>query len=249
MHSEPTQRGNPHRLTVKQHVFPVASIRRFCTSDGRVSVKLLQKNKVVSLFPEDILFCARRTWDQRSEQGFMRQVENSFQELADAILNQNSKQIKLEQHENRVVSHFYSLCRLRAEARQSPAPDVQVEGVLLGKVLTKDEEEILEKNWYSFSRGTTILGRQMASIRIQILLDKLCKPNTTWAVVQSNTVDFLVPDYFGSYGVVPLTPNICLVANAEGGQISSKNAIEINRIASAQASLYYFASDLARCAL
>lgn len=246
MPHEKTQRKNPHGLTVNQHVFPKESIERFTQDDGFVSVHLHQGNRTVPLRPNNARFCAKRVWNQAAEQGFMKKIEDDFQSLAQQILD-GSINLPLTPSEHTAVSEFYALCRLRAEARLARPTDIQINGVLPESALTKDQEEILEKNGYCFARGTTFPGRHIASIRIQMLLSRLCAPETTWAVVHSRTVEFLVPDSFREIGVVPLSPNYCLVANQIGGEITADNAIEINRIAIAQSSDYYFARDLAKC--
>jgi hypothetical protein len=241
---ERTQRRNPHKLTINQHVFPAASIARFAQKDGRVSVFLREQEKTLRLPPRDVLFCAKRVWNQTSENGFMRKVECTFQTLAERILNGT---FSLGPTENQTISRFYSLCRLRAEARQTPPADIQINGVQPGRPLTKNEEEMLEKNGYVSARGTTMPSRHMAGLRIQILLSRLYPQETTWAAVYSRTIEFIVPDSFCEIGIVSLSPNCCLVANVEGGEISSDNAIEINRIAIDKSSTYYFAQDLAKC--
>ncbi len=248
MRHERTQRRNPHGLTINQHVFPTASIARFAQEDGFVSIYLHEQQKTVRLPPQDVLFCARRVWNQASEHGFMSRVEGDFQKLANHILD-GSVGRSLGPTENRIVSQFYALCRLRAEARQAPPQDVQIKGVLPGSALTKNQEEMLEKNGYIFARGTTMPSRHIASIRIQVLLDRLCALETIWAVVYSRAIEFLAPDSFREIGIVPLSPNYCLVATQCGGEISSDNAIEINRIAIEQSSKYYFARDFAKCGI
>lgn len=246
MSHERTQRGNPHRLTINQHVFPAASIARFTQEDGLVSVYLREHRKTVRLSPTNVLFCARRVWNQASEQGFMKKIEDAFQVLADCILDHT---FDLGPAENRIASQFYALCRLRAEAKRVSRPDVQLKGVLPGNALTKNEEESLENNGYIFVRGTTIPSRHMASIRIQVLLDRLCPQKTTWAVAYSRAIEFIVPDSFCEIGIIPLSPNCCLVANHEGGEISSDNAVEINRLAIDKSFMYYFAYDFAKCGI
>ena len=148
-----------------------------------------------------------------------------------------------------LVSQFYALCRLREEARQDPPQDVQINGRLQEDPLTKDQEEILEKNGYMFGRSATMLGRHIASTRIQVLMNRLCEPETTWAVVYSRVIEFLAPDSFGEIGIVPLSPNYCLVANQDSGEISSDNAITINRMAIKLSSNYFFARDFTKCGI
>lgn len=246
MSYERTQHGNPHGLTINQHVLPKESIARFSQKDGFVSVFLLKQKKTFRLSPKDALFCAMRVWNQASEHGFMRKVEDDFQALANDILSDRID-CNFCPSENLIISHFHALCRMRAEARQTPHPDVQIQGVAPGSALTKDQEEVLEKNGYIFPRGTTIPGRHIESLRIQMLFARLCAPETTWAVVYSRMIEFLVPDSFREIGIVPLAPNCCLVANQIGGEISPDNAIRINRIAVAHSSTYYFARDFTKC--
>ncbi|MHB1677819.1 MAG: hypothetical protein ACYCSS_09825 [Sulfuriferula sp.] len=113
--------------------------------------------------------------------------------------------------------------------------------------MTQNQEETLEKNGYIFARGTTMPSRHMVSIRIQVLLDRVCAPETTWAVVYSRAIEFIAPDSFCEIGIIPVSPNWCFVANQVGGEISSDNAIEINRLAIDKSSKYYFARDFEKC--
>lgn len=79
---EKTQRGNPHKLTLRQHVFPAASIARFVDGDNCVSLYDVLRRRVRPAAPNDDVFLAQRTWDHGSEAGFMKQIENAFQILA-----------------------------------------------------------------------------------------------------------------------------------------------------------------------
>jgi hypothetical protein len=71
---EKTLPKNPNQLTVKQHVFPSRSIERFRNPNGRVSVYDILRRQIRLRAPNDILFCARRAWDQRAEAGYMKQI-------------------------------------------------------------------------------------------------------------------------------------------------------------------------------
>lgn len=248
MSHEKTQSGNPLKLTINQHTFPAASIVRFAREDGYVSVHLLEQQKIVRLKPKDKLFCAERAWNQAVEVGLMKNVEVAFQKLANQILTENFGST-LDSKENRTISHFYALCRLRDEVKQFPPQDIQMNNLLPETTLTKNEEEILESNGYIFARGLVMLSRHLASIRIRALLDRLCDPETTWAIIYSREIEFIAPDSFREIGIVPLSKNYCLVANHLSGEISSDNAIEINRIAVNSSLKYYFAHDLTKCGL
>ena len=84
---EPTQKGNPHRLTVKQHTFPKTSIARFAGQKGNVELFLKSLDRVIQAKPSNEIFCAERAWDQQAESGFMKKVEDDFQALAGRILD------------------------------------------------------------------------------------------------------------------------------------------------------------------
>lgn len=59
---EPTQKGNPHRLAVKQHTFPKTSIARFVGQKGNVELFLKSRDKVIQAKPSNEIFCAERVW-------------------------------------------------------------------------------------------------------------------------------------------------------------------------------------------
>lgn len=243
---ERPQPKNPHALTIKQHVLPARSITRFSGTDGRVAVRVKDRTEDLRLPPDDVMFCAQRAWDERAEHGYMKQIEDEFQELADKLLSGSHS---MDSTSNLAISRFYMLIRLRADARASPLPDVELKGIQ-GEKLTKDQEEILEKKWCSFSRANSgVPGRQMTGLQIQILLDRLCSSETTWGTVISTDVDFLVPDTFGDILIVPLSPKCCLVANAPSGEITRECGIEVNRISINKSLNYILAHDFTKCGI
>ena len=85
MKYEKTQKGNPHRLTVQQHCFPRRSIARFADSNGVVHVHIVRAGRTAFLTPEDSIFCARRTWDERAESGFMKKIEDVYGTYIDGL--------------------------------------------------------------------------------------------------------------------------------------------------------------------
>lgn len=244
--NEPTQPGNPYKLTINQHIFPTASIERFTKSNGKVNVYLIDNKRNIYLNPKDQVFVAKRVWNNAAEKGFMKIVEDEFQGLVNSILNNRFGEI-FDDNQNKIISNFYALCRLRFEESKKPPQDIQLNGFPKEIVLTKDEEEILESNQaYSIS-GSVINSRNLASFRLHFLYPRLCSPETKWSLVYSRNIQFIVPDSFGNIGVVPLTPNYCLVANQQSGEISSDNAVQMNKLAIEKSSKYYFAHDLSMC--
>ena len=115
MEYEKTQKGNPHRLTVKQHCFPMRSIERFACSDGLVDVQRGVKN--FRLKPDHTLFCARRAWDQSAESGFMKEIEDVYQELAEKIVD--GVVSKLSKADQAIITDMYALWNIRCYNRKT----------------------------------------------------------------------------------------------------------------------------------
>jgi hypothetical protein len=123
--AEKPQIGNPRKLTFWQHVFPARSIERFAGDDGNVAVKHRQSKREFRIPPDDKLFCAQRVWDQRAEAGYMKQIEDEFQTLADEIIA-GLNQIGPEK--SRIATKFFALWCSRFRQRNEPTPDHFVEG-------------------------------------------------------------------------------------------------------------------------
>src|ERR1700730_5065135 len=86
---EKPQKGNPHELPVMQHVWPLESIARFADGNGVVCIFDKARNKLRQAKPDDDVFCAKRVWDRRAECGYMKGIEDAFQELASEIMGMN----------------------------------------------------------------------------------------------------------------------------------------------------------------
>ena len=157
------RRGNPHGLTVKQHCFPRRSIERFVNQDGVVHVRLIAQRKSIRARPGDHLFCAHRVWDQHAESGFMRQVEDAFQALADDI-EQGRVVRRLRSHENRIVTDMYVLWWIRSKWRGTPLPDQPLKGAIgLAHEYSQDERDLWEKQGVATVRlDLRIEGRHIA---------------------------------------------------------------------------------------
>ncbi len=136
------QKGNPHKLTREQHVIPVATLRRFALPDGRVEVHL-RDQRIVTLRLDDQLFCVDRLWDQTSEAGYMKRIEDEFQALVDVL--EAGRLGPLSPAEHRCITRFWALWHWRNHFIDSPLEDQQLNGIA-GEGLSQDKEEILESN-------------------------------------------------------------------------------------------------------
>ena len=220
------QKGNPHELTVKQHCFPRRSIERFVNDDGIVHVRLIEQGKSIPARPEDQLFCARWVWDQRAETGFMREVEDAYQELADGI-EEGRIVRRLRAAENRVVTEMYSLWWLRSKWRRRPLPDEPLMDVIkLEHECSKEERDRLEKARVSvIGPGPKLDGRHIASGVIQLNFFSLREriEGLRWAILSTRDAEFLVPDT-AETPYLPMTPKLCLVPG-EGYRIADASTV------------------------
>lgn len=250
MSYEKPQKGNPHGLTVNQHTFPYASIARYANTDGCVSFSSVRIAKCLKLRPDDRLFCAKRTWDQRAEEGYMKEIEDNFQSLAEAILD--GRVAKIGFFEKPVVNYFFALWNIRTHRKHQPIQDVKLRGERPERCLTKNEQELLEKHHIGFVRpDMTVPGRQMAGINIQMNLDIAHEQlnDARWGILRSIDGEFIVPDNFSSVRIVPISPTVCLYSHSTNDVISREKVAEINRHAVVSSVEYVFATDFSACPL
>ena len=235
------QKGNPHELTVKQHCFPRRSIERFVNDDGIVHVRLIEQGKSILARPEDQLFCARWVWDQRAERGFMLEVENAYQELADGI-EEGRIVRRLRVAENRVVTEMYSLWWLRSKWQRKPLPDEPLMDVIeLEHECSKDDRERLEKAGVSvIGPGPKLDGRHIASGVIQLHFFRLRErlKGLRWAILSTRAAEFLVPDT-AETPYLPVAPKLCLVPG-EGYRIADASTVAALNVRSVHESCDHF---------
>jgi hypothetical protein len=244
---EKPQKKNRHLLTVRQHVFPVASIARFANAEGRVSLQDLARSKVRLAKPDDGIFCANRAWDQRAER-YMKRIEDEFQRLASKVIE--GALAEIGESEKGVVDHFYALWHLRARRRNLPQQEIGLAGVTGGGGLTRDQEENLEINGYSFMRPDgKFVARQVNGIQLQMLSGRYAdelQRQTRWGIIRAQSGEFIVPDVPARL-MIPLTPHLCLISGGVTGTILESNVAEINRLVRAASHEYFFARDLLSC--
>lgn len=244
---EKPQRGNPHELTVRQHVFPRASIARFVEGGG-VDVADIKRGRIRRAGPDDDLFCANRAWAHGPESGWMKVQEDQFQVLAELILH--NRQTTFDESQSDVISEFYALWRARGERRHLPMQTIGPQAGVIGmrRNFTHDELELLEKNGISAFRGDgSIQTRHLMGPVIRLAMDQIRKEiaDRSWSLVSSQEGEFCVPDV-PAHGVLPLTPTLVLHINRTG-PVSKDEVAEINRAMVAQAQDYVFARSIGSC--
>lgn len=207
--------------------------------------------KKLTLQPNNKLFCANWAWDQRSEIGYMKGIEDSFQSLISKIADQVN--FTLNEEDNRAVLSFLALWELRHSHYANPIGDVELIGIHPGDPLTIDEEEILEKKGYivcSSKNSTTMVGsRFMTGTNIQVSIDQkwVAHKDMKWGIVRSVDGEFIVPDTFSSLAIVPVYPNILLLGNSRNIFIARDEVAKVNNLAIGNSTNYYFARNLSKC--
>ena len=247
---EKTQKGNPHQLPMKQHVFPGRSIARFANSRGVVQLHNLMERHARSARPDDVMFCTMRAWDLRAERGFMKQIEDEFQDLAARVIAGAVTTIGAE--DKGKVDRFFGLWKWRARFRNADMEAIQFNSVTGGR-WTRDQEERFEKAGVLFVReGGKAPAHRLHGMRIQFAIDYESSALSTmrWGIIQAIGGQFLVPDY-PTVTYVPLHPTLCLCGGEQewiaGAGITKGNVIDINYHLLNGCRTYYFANDLRQC--
>lgn len=247
---EKPQKGNPHRLTVNQHIFPTRSIERFADDAGTVSLNDMRRGFLRRAKPTDDIFCAQRAWDQRAESGYMKEIEDQFQRVAVDVLG--GAIANITEDNKLVVSRFYALWYFRARQRLLPMQAVEMKGVTSSRSYTKDERELLEKNGVvAIQDGNMLPLRHINGMQLQLKMARYAdqvSEHGEWQVIQAHEGEFLVPDV-PSHNIIPLTPTICLAIASKSGMITRSNVADINQAFATTASEYIFARELGKCPL
>jgi hypothetical protein len=219
-------------------------------TSGAVRLFDRARNKERPAKPDDVIFCAKRAWDQRAEAGYMKSIEDAFQELADKIIAGDV--ISLDPEEKVTVDAFYALWRARAEHRNAGTAPTKLKDVT-GLWRPKDLEERLEKAGVWFVReGGVVPDRFLRGFRIQQEIDEylLKLSGAQWGIMRAQVGHLIVPDHPGPSPVIPLTPTLCLCLGQAGtiGMPWQQVAV-INHYLNMVSHQYLFAQDLAQCPL
>lgn len=247
--TEKTRPGNPNRLTLRQHVFPTKSISRFGNQNGLISVHDLIRKQVFNAKPTNVIFCADRAWDQRTERE-MKTIEDRFQSLIAPVVAGLSKTIPQDQRE--IIDQMYALWFMRPRYRELTQQEIHLHGGV-GSKLTKGQEENLETNGYLFVReGGAMPARQLNGLQIMLRVygyaRDLEKSIKRWGVIEAQSGEFIVPD-IPFHTILPITPRLALVNLEQDGQITEQNLAQINQAMKGSSQSYFFARDLSNCPL
>lgn len=246
---EKPQKGNPNRISVKQHVFPKRCISRFVNKDGFVHLHLKEQKKTISVKPDNQIFCARRRWNQIAEHGFMKEVENDYNRIVgQSILGVERK---LTDSDHKCISLMYALWCVRERARRDPIEDQHVNGIQgVTKHYNKHDREMLETKGISvIDPMLNIPGREIESIKIRLDVDQIVERihSVQWGIIQSVNGEFIAPDCFNGSLIIPVAPDRCLMADNDDCMIDRDAVRNLNKVSIERSSEYYYARYLERC--
>jgi hypothetical protein len=242
------QRGNPHQLSRRLHVFPAKSIQRFECATGGVDLFDVVRERRRRAKPDDPIFCADRSWDHAAETGYMKQIEDDFQALVTHVLNGKRA---FDASERNIIAEFYGLWAARARWRNLTAQAIPLGPNVLGTRVdySKDELERLEKHGVAGIRpDATLAMRHVSAIQIRLETDR-CRESCRgcdWGVLTATDAEFCVPDV-PSQGVIPVAPSTALALKNDNCVLTSQESGDINKTLSLSVREYLFAHDLSAC--
>lgn len=237
-----------NQLVKNQHVFPAKSISRFHDSKGTVEVNLITHKKLIRLDSRNNIFCVKRVWDQRAEQGYGLQIEDRFQSLVEYHLK--NPRLYLLPFENQIVSEFYALWQFRSTIDSFEGVHISRETDEPSKELPSEEKLNAELKHviYENPDGSIPIHFQRG-LAMQIAINHFISrhKNLSWVLCKSMGLEFIVTDNPGGDTTIPITPNFCYMANHIKNYLTNDEVRLINLSAIFRTKNYYFDRDLQHC--
>lgn len=197
-----------HPTHKKQHIIPRRSIERFYNRNSDVWIKL-RSGKIFPAVSDNAVFCAKRTWEERSEGGHKINIEDAFQEVADKICFGELK--TLNQTYSDRISAMFALWVTRSRLTEKPLTGLSTEelqGSNLASRWRSDERDQLEKAGFVVSDPDgAIHGRMMAWPHMQRQIAKIRadRSGIRWGILRAEASEFLLPDRCKDC-LLPLSP-------------------------------------------
>lgn len=232
-------------LVKKQHVLPQKSIERFCNGNGMVQAHRIHEGKTFPVKPNNGMFCVRRVWDQRAEQGFGKRIEDRFQFLVESILASGRRSLFLEEHD--VILKFYALWWIRSTIDQY---DEGMSGNLVGVKgdnLTLEQRINVElKHQIFVEEGGVVPMHFKRGFAMQRAIDIFTAANShlRWSITESKSIEFVVSDNPKEDFRIPITPRLCFICHFHASILTSDQVRALNLDAINRSKSYYFARDL-----
>ncbi|WP_158677535.1 hypothetical protein [Chromobacterium vaccinii] len=239
--------NNPHKqITTKQHICPKSVLRRFM-SNGKIQVLNVKTGVVEYLGLDADPFIAHRAWDQYSEHGEKyARIERQFGIIADKILKGKVKTLEPLAHS--IISSMYGLWRIRQHRAANPIPDKFV-GCPERSVSNETMDQGEHYRIITLNPNGEIPGRMLAGPQMQLDLERFEDEMTDkrWGIIHASQGEFVLPNSFGPYNIMPISPQYSLIANEENAEATLESVTHYNTTAKENTTLFLAARDLARC--
>lgn len=232
-------------LVKNQHVLPYKSIARFCNDKGVVEVHRIQGNNTFVANPKNKMFCVNRLWDQRSEQGYGKRIEDNYQCLVEKVLATNFRVISRTDCET--ISKFYAIWIFRSSIERYDALSSGNLVGVAGDSLTSEQKLSVELNHAIYiEEGGVVPMHFKRGITMQMAIDSfiLRNPNLQWFISESKDLEFIVSDNPEGDFIIPFTPNFCFICAFNAPFLSLEQVRGINLRAILRSKSYYFAKKL-----
>lgn len=144
------------RRTKHQHIYPKELIKQFKNTQEKIYIQ----RKVGQTFCEGVntrKMGVNNLWDEWSEKGWMKEIEDSFFGLCDRVFEQKQS-LALTQDDHQLATEFFLLWHHRSYTKSKPESDK--------RVIPNDKDTLTR-----LREGRVNIGLQLANLRIT--LDKI----------------------------------------------------------------------------
>ncbi len=188
------------------------------------------------------IFCAKRNWDERSEKGYMLDIETKFHAQIDNL-------VSFDERNHIAISRYFCLWRLRHKFHLNHLLDAPLAGVEGGS-LTKEQQEILEKSGFGYiNEKAAMPARQLTGAQIQIGIDQLMQTfeGIKWGLIQAKKGHFLSSDSYHQLCFIPVSPTVSFAGNLPDQCLTFNEVALANRQSVDSSTKFYFAKNLKKC--
>lgn len=217
--SKVMEKGNPTKITRRQHIFPRSVIEGFADKNGKVKVVPVSGKPIYFASSHDPRFTVERLWDQKCEEHSNELYEAPFHLLAQKLLATNTQQLNSD--EGHVASGMYGLWRARTRLKRNPPIDSVLTALSCPKSASgwsQSEGEQLEKAGFVLTQEISNDGHPIVRSRFnvwpkllkEVELFKRNYQNYNWAVLNDNARQIVIPDQCPETIAIPLSPTRCL---------------------------------------
>lgn len=114
--------SNPYRIAKWQHIIPKTIIENFVAKNGHATCVNVSTKKIARKSPKSKDFCVNQLWDEGSEKGWMKQIEDSFSDTCKRMV----KGRELSTADNHRVTEFYLLMYFRSITQSAPLKEASM---------------------------------------------------------------------------------------------------------------------------